>query len=407
LFALQKGLSTFSFIFVYFIFIFFSFSHRQRIRQKQPIMIDQAIRLSKRIMDPESPPQSGTSYELPWWTALIILANFIIFLPFVIYVNYTLKHVIPTFAIIEDENPPAYQPVSLNDDDAASLPEDPERVAAAPGVLKADTLSGGRTVTSSIKSVHRLLRANGGFRAFFRGLSIYVAQGLCTSILVGIFSGALGGLFSPLATLLASLTLVQFSTAWVHIVMTPSSPKHFWSRLPPFRRAFEATWRPVAIYWLAAEVTRWAPFLLLSTAMPWPELDESGNLKPMPKEDYQNFAGLGSGAFLLSVFCSVFLVLPAHVILTRVQASLLPVEEDTIIPFDRSFEGKVEPAIVGGRGYATIADAWATYSRSAWRRLIWLHVKIALVTIAFGILAVIVLVPQVFAVMANAKEIKS
>jgi hypothetical protein len=94
LFALQRTPQLFPCISAYFIFVLvFSLIFSSTVLfllfepDKQPIMIDQAIRLSKRMMDPERPPQPGTSYELPWWTALVILANFIIFLPFVIYVR--------------------------------------------------------------------------------------------------------------------------------------------------------------------------------------------------------------------------------------------------------------------------------------------------------------------------------
>lgn len=186
--------------------------------------------------------------------------------------------------------------------------------------------------------------------------------------------GVLGTGSTPIATLLASLSLVQLSTVWVHVVISKQSPTRFWSRMPTFRRAFDATWRPTVLYWAVCELARWAP-MLLSVVM-----DIPGFLDPMTQgegEDVQPVdAWKALVVFLVTMAVGLFLVVPAHIILVRVQASLLPEDDDTIIPFDRTFEGRVEPAVVGGRGFATPADAWATFSRAAWKRLLFLYVKI-------------------------------
>ena len=39
---------------------------------------------------------------------------------------------------------------------------------------------------------------------------------------------------------------------------------------------------------------------------------------------------------------------------------MLPDEDEAIVPFDRSFGGKVVPAILGGSGKLSIRDAWKT-----------------------------------------------
>ncbi|KAJ6444531.1 ubiquitin conjugating enzyme [Purpureocillium lavendulum] len=327
-------------------------------------------------------------YDLPSWTILIFLIDLVVLIPIFIVFNYTYKTVFPIFAMVEDENPPAYEPVSLNDNVAADAD-----VAGAESQSRKPTDGQPRTVTSSLRAVNRLLLAHGGFRAYFRGFFCLLAQGLATSALMGLFSAALGGFFTPIATLLASLALVQLSTAWVHIVISLPSRRHFWSRLPPFKRAFDATWKPVALYWLAAEATRWLPVgLAFVLGIRIPKLDNNGQVE-LGDLDAAWFIK-GAVVVFVTIFASVFLIIPAKVILVRVQASLLPVEEDTVIPFDRSFEGKVEPAIVGGKGYVSIADAWETFSRAAWRRLLILYVKVFLVSMAGVLITVALLVPQ-------------
>ncbi|UNI21694.1 hypothetical protein JDV02_007662 [Purpureocillium takamizusanense] len=304
--------------------------------------------------------------------------------------------------MVEDENPPAYEPLSLNHDANA---DDIEPEAQQQGGRKPSAVNGqSRTVTSSLRAVNRLLLAHGGFRAYFRGFFCLVAQGLATSVLMGLFSAVLGGFFTPVATLLASLALVQLSTAWVHIVISLPSRRHFWSRLPPFKRAFDATWKPVALYWLAAEVTRWLPLgLAFALRLRIPSFDNNGNMEL----DGLDAAWFVKGAAILvfTIFASVFLVIPARVILVRVQASLLPVEEDTVIPFDRSFEGKVEPAIVGGKGYVSVADAWGTFSRAAWRRLLVLYVKVFLASMAGLLITAALIAPQIVVIAKKTERV--
>lgn len=241
-------------------------------------------------------------------------------------------------------------------------------------------------MTSSIRSINRLLYANGGWRSYFRGIGFFVVEGILTALLSGLFTLVFGGFFTPIATLLATLVTVQISTAWVHIIMAPSA-KSNWSRLPSFKRAFDATWKPTCLYWLAFEVMRWSPRLLqIIFAVPFPDF-EGGEDGPH-SINWANFPMVRVIAMVLTYLLIVFWVhIPAFVVLVRVQASLLPGEDNPMMPFDRSFQGRVQPAVVDGKGYATITDAWTTYSRAAWRRLLVLSAKNFGIAVAFVLVA--------------------
>lgn len=310
--------------------------------------------------------------------------------------DYTFKTVYPVFAMIEDENPPAYQPVSLRD----AL--DDETVRPGAKIAELDN----RTVTSSFRAVNRLLMANGGVMANFRGFACALAQSFMTSILMVAFIASFGGVFTPVATLLASLALVQLNTAWVHIVISRPSPLPFWQRLPAFKHTFDATWRAVTLNWFACEVARWVPLALVSiSGLSLPEIQVAGG----QDADLRN---LDAAFFikllvilLVALVFSIFLVIPANVILVRIQASLLPPDEDAIIPFDRSFQGRAEPAVVGGRGFVTISDAWATFSKAAWRRLLTLYVKIFFVTIAGIALMAALVLPEIVVIASRSVRV--
>lgn len=309
--------------------------------------------------------------------------------------SYTFQNVFPTLAIIEDENP-QYEPVLLNDGD--------QEATGAPGTVNKPFHASidGRTgpVTSSFRATNRLLRSHGGFSAYFRGFFCLFAHNIATGMLQGLFSGPLPGPLAAFAVLLASLALVQLSTAWVHIVITPRSSLHFWRRLPPFRRTFDATARPVALFWLAVQVANMGPFALAwGLGLRVPDA-RPGEPTTVPAYDASD-AWKTSVVAIVAIAASLLLVVPAHVVLIRVQASLLPESEDTIIPFDRSFGGAVAPAVVDGKGYATMSQAWRTFTPSAWRRLIVLYVKTIIINIA-GLLAIaLVISPQVYVVIKH------
>lgn len=65
------------------------------------------------------------------------------------------------------------------------------------------------------------------------------------------------------------------------------------------------------------------------------------------------------GFLVIGILPALFLLLlsiPAWGIFTRVAASMLPEEDDPIVPFDRLFGGKVKPGVVLG-----LRDAWTTF----------------------------------------------
>lgn len=297
-------------------------------------------------------------------------------------VSYTLGSLFPILAMVENPNPPAYERVALNDDaddsEAAPLADGAESVAPKP-------------VSASLRALNRLLYSVGGWRGSFRGISCAFAYAVAVSI-AGSFIGAFPFVPSFVGTLLAGLALVQLPAAWAHIVMTPSNPAPWYRRLPPLKRTFEATCFPTLAVWLAStlasEVPRGIAYL---THLPiWDPTDPND----IPTYHWSD-SWKGSLMAITSLAIYVFAFVPAYVVLVRVQASLLPPEEDTIVAIDRSFGNTVEPAIVGGKGFVTMKDAIRTVSRESWIRIYLLQAKVFAVGVAVNILMLAVLIPEV------------
>ncbi|KAK3318659.1 ubiquitin carrier protein [Apodospora peruviana] len=323
--------------------------------------------------------------ELPGWSWIVFVIDALLFAPLFLYVAYTLGAVLPTLAMVEDPNPPAYEALAVNED-------------AEPAAGSSTVVSDGKPVTSSIRATTRLLRSIAGWRALFRGIVPAFAAVFATQTLAQ-FVGAFG-LPAFVGTLVASLALVQLSTVWVHVVISAPNPRPFYCRLPPLRKTFEATCFPVLINWAAVSASASVP-ILIAKALGL-EIWNPRQPNEVPKYGGQDGWKV-LVMWLVAVSLHVLLVVPSTVVLVRVQASLLPQEDETVVPFDSSFQGRVGPAVVDGKGFVTARDALATFGRSSWIRLVKLYIKTWAVGVAAYFVVALVLLPEMWLILSKAK----
>jgi hypothetical protein len=287
---------------------------------------------------------------------------------------------------------PAYEPIAMNTDDGS--PKDPNDRTPASDVA--------RPVTSSLRATNRLLRSNFGFRAVFHGFGYATVLGIASMFALGMFKILLP--FS-LAHLCSMIVIAPVSTAWVHqIIAAPSrageSPKCFSSRIRPFRKIYAAAWFPTFLFWAASNASLYVGTLLarvIGLAHP----DPQNPFTPVKFEDDDVVIPKAICVVGVVLALQLLLVVPTHTALRRVQASLLPADEDTLVPFDRSFAGRVEPEVVSGRGFATFGAAVKTVPFASWVRIVLLRVKIFFVTMAVYFFAALAVLAQ-FALLKKA-----
>lgn len=199
------------------------------------------------------------------------------------------------------------------------------------------------------------------------------------------------------AGVIAAVICAQFSLAWTQIVISEPSPKTWFRRLPSAK-----TWRkvaiPTAVLAVAEQIAVLVPLYLAMVAGLTKDPKVIAHLSPH-EQTMMSLKGLG--IFALGVVLSFLLVIPANVTLTRVQASLLPDTEETIVPFDRSFGGKVIPEIVGGSGVIGMLDAWKTFDWSSRVRLVKAYAKVFAIQTAVTILFTICLFSQLFIIVGK------
>ncbi|KAK4237757.1 hypothetical protein C8A03DRAFT_34282 [Achaetomium macrosporum] len=329
--------------------------------------------LAKRLVqDP------AVGWKLPSWIGWLFLGDVLLFLPIFLIMGYTFQRVYPTLAAVEDPLP-AYEAVPMNDDD--DTPKD-DNDPVRPG-------HSGKPITSSLRATNRLLRSIGGWLSNFRGFGAAFAISVVTFMIVLPFYALIPIIPVRCAHLLALYILTPWSVTWTHVVITPESSESFFRRLVPFRRAYVATWFPTFLLWAATHLSVILPSLLARAI--GLEVRDPFNVGPAGLDVAKTLCVAG-----VSLALQALLVIPAHTALVRVQASLLPADEDTIVPFDRSFGGRVAPEIVTGKGFASFTAALATVSWASWLRIYLLRIKVFAMWMAMYMVLGAIVVLQVF-----------
>ncbi|KAM3065367.1 hypothetical protein ACMFMG_011509 [Clarireedia jacksonii] len=250
-------------------------------------------------------------------------------------------------------------------------------------------------ITSSFRSTILHLRSKAGKLSIFRGLSVSLVSGMVYNWYIGVFSSFLPMIVAPF---IATVLSAPFYLAWTNIVISNPSPLYWYKRMPTMA-AIQKVMVPTAHFALAKELTIMLPVYLA----------KSYGIHKMQPEDCMNmdkheftltFAKALSVLFLAGAL-AFSIYIPANVILTRVQASLLAESEETIVPFDRTFSGKVVPEVGGGSGAIGMLDAWRTFDRSSRMRLLKAYGKVFAMEVALGFLFLGVMISEVFMIVGN------
>jgi hypothetical protein len=236
------------------------------------------------------------------------------------------------------------------------------------------TLVAQKPITSSIRATIRHLRAHAGRLAPWRGFPVFFLYHIAFSFLGNIILAILASfVFQPVAVVLATscagALLVPLHASWTHKVITMPTKARFWQRMLPF-----STVKHLLLPAGVAASAQYAAIFVAGCFVKILALDR------VSEEDSQ-ISVILRALSVVAVFiaASLFITLPAQVTLIRVEASLLSDDQDTIVPFDRTFAGKVVSKLLGGSGCVGFVDAWKSFNWEARRRLIKLYAKAAMI----------------------------
>jgi len=262
------------------------------------------------------------------------------------------------------------------------------------------TLAVQKPVTSSIRKTMRLLHSIGGFRARFRGLGVsivyHIAHAIAVNLITMVMDVFVNDGWAPskfiLATILATILLCRIHMTWTHVMITQPSQLSWFKRIPQGKKYFKALILPSLAFSLAQYLTILMPIgvFFLFGGLPSTQSEVNASNETMRM----------LSAFATLVFVAVAILLPASVTLARVEASLLPENEETIVNFDRTFNGAATFAITENdvNARALFDAAWRSFDVPARVRLIGFFVKMTLIQTFIVICGMISFVTLFFAI---------
>ena len=319
--------------------------------------------------------------------------------------NYTYGDVVATLTMIETPTAAAFTATVEEEEptevDAPLLSEDQKSEKQHLKALETDLfLVKQAPITAKLRTASKHLRAVAGPFARFRGFHIALIYNIVHSLIVNFVAPGPPGhtLLRPLFSILATVALCRIQMVWTHVVISNPSSKRWYRRIPSYRAA-KTILLPTAVYAVAQQAAMYVPAALcVSVADQFVRPQVYGsNPETVRKIALVELIFV----FLVALSTVVCIVIPAEVTLKRVQASMLPEEDESIVPFDRTFAGKVKPEILGGSGCIGMLDAWKTFDWAGRIRLIKLYMKVIAVNVVFIIFFAMTLVAELRLIMGD------
>jgi hypothetical protein len=367
--------------------------------------------VAKLQHDAELYDQPGTQEVNPMTFLPVIITGFITLL-IIASIRYTVGEVMASLAmiespsstaIIEPKNPPKYAddaPPAYSDEPDAPL----EKEALIPSEVDADadvevTVINHKPITSKITTTIGHLQRVGGFRARWRGLGWSIAyhglHGLFSNLLASLMGFGLVG--HSFAYILVSLGLARLHMVWTHSMIAYPSSKSLRARMVP-RKQCKAILLPSLAFAVAQQATFILP-VAVAFALGLPDLKHEHLVEAAQHEDCHKMLLMGLRFLAVpvtAIFVALAVLLPASVTLTRIEASLLPEGEETIVPFDKeAIIGEVDLSVRGGCR-AMFVQAWRSFDRPARLRLLKLYAKMVLAQFTVAIVGLHLAVAELY-----------
>lgn len=300
----------------------------------------------------------------------------------------------PSSTAIIESAPPKYA-------DQPDAPLDEKKEPMIPAEAAADqdieiTVINHKPITASISASIRHLHSVGGFFARWRGAGVgmvyHALHALLTNFLAGLIGFGIVG--HAIMHIVTSVGLARVHMAWTHTMIAAPTTKSWFRRVIP-RKDCKVILLPTLAFAVAQQVTVIMP-IAVAFALGLPQQMHNQEFDFMKRDisgaeaAYYAFALLSIP--LTAIFVALAILLPASVTLTRVEAALLPEDQETIVPFDRSVVfGEFDVQTRKGRR-SIFVEAWKSFEPAARLRLIKLYAKMFSMQICIGLVAFVSLV---------------
>lgn len=302
--------------------------------------------------------------------------------------KYTLTEVVASLVAVEQ--PRTVILTEANPHDAA----DPDTsLEKAPLMDEEVMVFKEQPITSNMRKTIRHLITVGGSKARWRGLGAsivyHITHTLCMHLVSAMFGNPPSMVFPvsfSVSWILSAVFLSRIHATWTQVMISQPSALPWYRRIPGGRPVYKALILPSFVYAVAQLAIVIIPVSILA-----PSIDDytSGNRIAAGRE--QEAVSRLITAIAAALFIGLAFVLPASVTLTRVEASLLPEDQETIVNFDRTLGGTaMDPANLTTRECVSMFfGAWKSFDRASRTRLVTYYFKMCLALASIVILGVL------------------
>lgn len=195
----------------------------------------------------------------------------------------------------------------------------------------------------------------------------------------------------------------QWGLMWTQVVISIPSTQPWYKRIPTFATA-KLVLLPTVIFAGAEQLVIFVSRDLLKSFGLHRYVRNPELFADLSPDSQRKVLAKISTIGLISVIAGFLVLFPAYVSLTRVYASALPEQDESIVPFDRTFGGRVQPRSEGGNGIVSMLDAWRTFDWAARIRLIKLFAKIFAIEFATTLFFGGLMLAQLFLILGRTWE---
>jgi hypothetical protein len=307
-------------------------------------------------------------------------------------IAYTILDVVGTLVMVEEVPPPA---------DLADEADEPLLDPALPVPRwRISTASG--TVTSGVRKTIRYLRAEAGRFAMFRGFGYFLAYSFFEGLINGIVTYSLRPLLSfavdIVVPIFTPVMLWRFNNAWLHKVISKPSQKNWNNRVREQKSSLTVK-RAILLWAFCRSIASFIPAALLYLWVLRRFEMVNGDVRFDGSVSQTVLESLG--IFALNLVLLLLLVVPATVILVRIQASVLPANDEVIVLLDKalcksvaleSTDGNTVSETTAGRYELSLLGAWRSFAWPARISLLKVYAKYCAIVIALTVVYTVVLI---------------
>jgi hypothetical protein len=204
-------------------------------------------------------------------------------------------------------------------------------------------------VTSGVRKTIKYLRAEAGRWAMFRGLGYLLVYGLFEGLINGFLTACLRPLLSfavdIIVPIFTPVLLWRLNNAWLHKVISKPAQKNWYTRVRE-QKGSSTVKMAIFLWAICRSVASFIPGVLLYFLVlkKFETVDGDVRFHGSVLQTALEFLGI----FPLAMVLPLLLVAPATIILVRIQASMLPVNDEGIVRLDNALCKSVAPESTDG-----------------------------------------------------------